>query len=389
MEPPAEFAAQYHADAVLMHLAREAFDLLLLYLDHHVQTLNAIQLHCVGSSSYLLSGAQSIVDTGSSCVDFSALNIKKGKEAPYSNAQCVKLTDRSIAFKFDIWRDAERAVKHPKLASPLPNGSGRFATKRALAHPRSNAQLPPSLFNSFHPNTSQPSRWLPARQSPARTARKLSRRSSLLARARGLLTRRRQRLQILHWYRHLGSRKTRLSPCRSSGPSKTIARFVEYTPARLRYLAIVLGGPLDRHGERRVFLEPKCPSRNLIRDSSLMLGPKAERLEALTLPPRRSVTALPSSRKMRRLARVPLDVFLDPNRESSSPDFDVDLRETDGQSQDTDQIHPFRASCQEDRLWSKTEPGYAKGDPKSGHLVALPKRWSQRVGAKLESNSTT
>lgn len=79
MEPPAEFAAQYHADAVLMHLAREAFDLLLLYLDHHVQTLNAIQLHCVGSSSYLLSGAQSIVDTGSSCVDFSALNIKKGK----------------------------------------------------------------------------------------------------------------------------------------------------------------------------------------------------------------------------------------------------------------------------------------------------------------------
>ncbi|KAK8224452.1 hypothetical protein HDK77DRAFT_487976 [Phyllosticta capitalensis] len=117
MEPPAEFAAQYHADAVLMHLAREAFDLLLLYLDHH--------------------------------------------EAPYSNAQCVKLTDRSIAFKFDIWRDAERAVKHPKLASPLPNGSGRFATKRALAHPRSNAQLPPSLFNSFHPNTSQPSRWLP------------------------------------------------------------------------------------------------------------------------------------------------------------------------------------------------------------------------------------
>ncbi|KAK8222647.1 hypothetical protein HDK90DRAFT_470959 [Phyllosticta capitalensis] len=298
MEPPAEFAAQYHADAVLMHLAREAFDLLLLYLDHHVQTLNAIQLHCVGSSSYLLSGAQSIVDTGSSCVDFSALNIKKGKEAPYSNAQCVKLTDRSIAFKFDIWRDAERAVKHPKLASPLPNGSGRSL------RPSSTLSIPTPRNRQ---DGSPQDKVLQERQESSQEEAVCS--PELAVCSPGVVN---------------GSRF-----CTGTG-TWVLERLVFHHAGpvdlrkRLRDLAIVLGGPLDRHGERRVFLEPKCPSRNLIRDSSLMLGPKAERLEALTLPPRRSVTALPSSRKMRRLARVPLDVFLDPNRESSSPDFDVD-----------------------------------------------------------------
>ncbi|KAK8257534.1 RNA recognition motif 2-domain-containing protein [Phyllosticta capitalensis] len=38
------------------------------------------------------------------------------EKTPYAKAQYVKLTDRSIAFKFDSLKDAERAVKHPNPA---------------------------------------------------------------------------------------------------------------------------------------------------------------------------------------------------------------------------------------------------------------------------------
>ncbi|KAL1381618.1 hypothetical protein HDK64DRAFT_258882 [Phyllosticta capitalensis] len=46
------------------------------------------------------------------CFQFTAASTK----TPCAKAQYVKLTDRTIAFKFDSLKDAERAVKHPNPA---------------------------------------------------------------------------------------------------------------------------------------------------------------------------------------------------------------------------------------------------------------------------------
>lgn len=46
------------------------------------------------------------------CFQFTAASTK----TPCTKAQYVKLTDRTIAFKFDSLKDAERAVKHPNPA---------------------------------------------------------------------------------------------------------------------------------------------------------------------------------------------------------------------------------------------------------------------------------
>ncbi|KAK8202340.1 hypothetical protein IWZ01DRAFT_545872 [Phyllosticta capitalensis] len=60
-----------------------------------------LQLHMWKSEAANFSGQQSMA---------------RALQKLYSRAQCVKLTDRSIAFKFDSLKDAERVVSHPNPA---------------------------------------------------------------------------------------------------------------------------------------------------------------------------------------------------------------------------------------------------------------------------------